>query len=193
LHARLPFEQPKTAVVDETKWGIINFDQLTPDQQNSIYLDNGNSPDGIVPMMHSSGKISIFYNWWLNKKNPENYFKVDLGVCYVETRELAYTAGNGNNNWENTMFTDGVEGLTTYKPSEAMDWLYFKLEYRNQATWPFGASIQIANQTLLGNVWVPIVGNWLLLEMKYTTILRDPRPYEIKNFLMFSPVIRITI
>jgi hypothetical protein len=189
MHTRLPVEAPKTAVIEPLKWGSIPIEQLVnDDSERDIYSEDGKTLTHIVPMMHSSGKISLFYNWWLNKRNPENYIRADIGLSYVEAREMAMY----QEDWDVYVTKENIVGLKTYKP-EGLDWLYFRLEYRNQATWPFGMSAQISNQTFLGNVWVPIFGNWLLLEMKYSTVLRDPRPYELKNFLMFSPVIRITI
>lgn len=195
INARLPFEHPRARFVDPAKWGRMDVNGLMDDEGNPrefISTDGNMNITHIVPIMHSSGNISIFYNWWMDKKRPENYIRAELGISYTEVRELAmdydstipYTALVTPNN---------VEGLQVYKPNEGMDWFYAKVEYRNQATWPFGASLQISNQTMLGNVWVPLFGNWFLLEMKYTKILRDPRPYEIDNFFMFSPVIRITI
>ena len=91
------------------------------------------------------------------------------------------------------MSTVGVQGLKTYKPEKLPAWLYFKVDYRSQAAFPFGASIQISNEIFLGRLYLPLFGNWLYLEGKYSTPLRDARPYEIKNFFMISPVLRLTI
>ncbi|MDR0927708.1 MAG: hypothetical protein LBO69_08090 [Ignavibacteria bacterium] len=194
FHARIPIQSPNDKSIDPSKWGKISLEDIyTLDETREVYTEDGNiTITHVMPMMHSSGKVSVFYNWWLDSRKPENYIRGDLGLCYVETREVAL-ANIGGDIYNNMLAVDGINGLKTYKPHDFMDWLYIRLEYRNQATWPFGASVQIANQTLLGNVWVPILGNWLLLEMKYSTVLRDARPYELKNFFMFSPVIRITI
>ena len=91
------------------------------------------------------------------------------------------------------MSTVNIRNLETFKPHEPMDWLYLKVEYRSQAAFPFGASVQISNQILLGRLYIPLLGNWLYLEGKYSTPLRDARPYEIQNFFMISPVLRLTI
>jgi hypothetical protein len=191
VHARMPVKSPKTTSVEGWRWGSINIDELIGDSDREIYSEDGKTITHIVPAMHSSGKISLFYNWWLNKRNPENYIRFDVGIGYVETREMAMYKDSDSLIY---ITTDNIVGLKSYRPTEGLDRLYLKVEYRNQATWPFGVSAQISNQTFLGNIWVPILGNWLLIEMKYSTVLRDVlRPYELKNFLMFSPVIRITI
>ena len=85
------------------------------------------------------------------------------------------------------------DGLKTYKPESFKDWLYFKAEYRNQAVFPFGASAQISNGIFLGEIWIPLFGDWFYLEGKYSTPMRDARPYEIEGFYMISPVIKLSI
>ncbi len=87
--------------------------------------------------------------------------------------------------------TDAI-GLNTYKNSEFGDWFYAKVEYRNQASYPFGMSMQYSNQILLGRIYLPIF-SWLYVEGKYSTPLRNARPYEIENFFVISPVLRITL
>ena len=195
-NARVPFESPKTKDIRPSDWGSVNIASLiaADEREELCYYDddgypNPSKPVGsskVVPIMHSSGRLSLFYNLWLDRKKPENYIRFDVGLNYVETKELALIDGS-------TITADGIYGLKTYKPEEALDWLYVKLEYRNQSTWPFGLSLQLANQIMMTRVWVPIFGNWLLLEAKYSTVIRDPRPFELKNFFMISPVIRITI
>jgi len=191
-HARIPFESPKDAMIDQYKWGkipLVNGALVNGSSEREIYAEDGRTISHVIPMMQASGKVSAFYNWWLNPRIPENYIRVALGLSYVETHEMAmYQAPDLSTH----ITKDNIVGLETYRP-EGLDWLYLRLEYRNQATWPFGVSAQISNSTFLGNVWVPVFGNWLLLEMKYSNVLREPRPYELKNFLMFSPIIRITI
>lgn len=192
MNAHIPFQSLKTSTIEEDKWGKIDINDLDDDRLGTIFSNDPNvNITHIVPVVQASGKISLFYNWWMNKKNPENYLKADIGICYAEAREMGMYS-NIDDPIEKIVSVDNIDGLKTYKPS-GLDWLYFKLEYRNQATWPFGISAQISNQTFLGNIWVPIFGDWFLLEMKYSTVLRDARPYELKNFLMFSPIIRITI
>ena len=90
------------------------------------------------------------------------------------------------------MTTEDVNGLKLYKPNTFGDWVYFKVEYRNQAVYPFGISFQYANQIGLGRVYLPIF-KWLYLEAKYATPLRTKNPFEMDNYFMISPVIRITI
>ena len=87
-----------------------------------------------------------------------------------------------------------ARGIQLYHPTEALDWVYAKIEYFNQAGRPFGVSAQIANQILMGRVFVPIVGQWLYLEAKYATNLRtELRPFDFNSFFMISPVIRFSI
>ncbi|MCL2038940.1 MAG: hypothetical protein FWG85_00755 [Bacteroidetes bacterium] len=197
-YARVPFESPKTKSIRLSDWGYYDIESLINDEERDEVIDTlpgdkyGNTYNNIVPVMHSSGRISLFYNLWLDKKKPENYFRFDLGLNYAETREMALIGDPISTSNDLEVRADDITGLLNYKP-EGLDWLYFKLEYRNQATWPFGASLQISNQILLTKVWVPLLGNWFLLEAKYSNVLRDARPFELKNFFMISPVIRITI
>ncbi|MDQ1264977.1 MAG: hypothetical protein QG635_127 [Bacteroidota bacterium] len=155
-------------------------------------LMHGNKNYSIAPIIGATGQFTIFYNWWINKEtNPENYFRFDLGLNYTEVyeglcyRDL-YTATN--------MITfEGIDGITNYMPNTPGDWLFAKVEYRNQATFPFGLSLQYSNQMFLGRVYLPLLGNWLYLEGKYATPLRETRLYETKHFFMISPVLRFTI
>ncbi len=151
----------------------------------------------IVPILQSTGQITLFYNWWLDESSPENYFRVDLGVSYNEVQEYAFYSispddalGRKKGDY---LTVEDVDGLKLYKPGEFLDWLYFKAEYRNQAAYPFGFSVQYSNQIFLGRVYLPLISPWFYLEAKYSTPLRDARPYEIKNFFMISPVLRIAI
>ena len=70
VHARLPFESLKTKGVEPEKWGKYD---LNPEVE---YLDNTGANrelTSIVPVSKASGRFTLFYNWWLNPKNPENY------------------------------------------------------------------------------------------------------------------------
>ena len=131
----------------------------------------------------------MFYNWWLDKEKAENYFRFDLGVSYAEVREMALL-------WDVPAgahkITTNATGLNTYKNSEFADWMFAKVEYRNQASYPFGMSLQVSNQIMLGKIYLPIF-SWLYVEGKYATPLRTARVYESENFFMISPVIRITL
>lgn len=151
-----------------------------------------NNPDeitGIAPVLRSTGQITAFYNWWVNPKSPENFFRFDVGINYVEVREVAvFTDSSTQTSYMNLA---GVSGLRTWKPNEAMDWLYFKLEYRNQNAFPFGVSFQVANQVLLGRAYLPVFGDWLYVEGRYSTPIRGAYPFEVKNFFMISPVLRL--
>jgi hypothetical protein len=147
-------------------------------------------PDTVVPLLHATGQWTLFYNWWLNPERPIHFFRLDVGISYAEIREAALLRQNDG---RIALVRDGVEGLQTYKPREFGDWLYLRLEYRNQSTFPFGIALQYSNQILLGRAYVPIVGRWLYLEGKYATPLRPLRPFETRHFFMLSPLLRITI
>lgn len=193
--AELPLEELTTAGIDRTTYGTYipkHFEQIS-------FVDGDPRPDiatitAVAPIIRSSGYATVFYNWWLNKANPENFLRFDLGINYSEVREAAlyeYPNTTGGTNYE--ISVQNILGLKTYKPKEFADWLFAKVEYRNQAIYPFGASLQYSNQVMLGRVWLPLFGNWFYIEAKYSTPLRSARPYEIKNFFMISPLLRITI
>ncbi len=193
--AELPLKELTTIGIDRTTYGVYipkHFDQIN-------FADGDPRPDiatitAVAPILRSTGYLTVFYNWWLNKANPENYLRFDLGMNYSEVREAAlyeYPNTTGGTNYE--ISVQNIVGLKTYKPKEFADWLFAKVEYRNQAIYPFGASLQYANQVLLGRVWLPLFSNWFYIEAKYATPLRSARPYEIKNFFMISPLLRITI
>lgn len=151
--------------------------------------------DKIAPVLRASGQITLFYNWWLNDKNPENYIRFDLGLSYSEVQEYAfYKSLIGDPEYvPPTLSKDNIYGLKCYKPNELGDWMFVKAEYRNQAAFPFGFSMQISNQIFLGRIYLPIFGNWFYVEGKYATPMRGLRPFETENFFMLSPVIRLTI
>lgn len=176
--------------IEESDYGIISVDP------NDVYFNQysphiGNDINKVAPLLRATAQFSLFYNLWINKAKPENYLRFDLGMTYSEVREVAvYREKPAEISY---LVYDNVDGLKTYKPEEFGDWLYLKAEFRNQATYPFGLSIQYANQMLLARVYLPILGDWLYVEGKYSTPLRGKRYYEIENFFMISPVIRLTI
>ncbi len=154
----------------------------------------------IAPILMKSGRISAFYHLWLNKRNPENYFRFDFGYSYATVQEtglfeqrfanepgdpVVYNLSPGNDG----RFT----GLKTWTAETTSDWLFLRVEYRNQAVYPFGASAQLSNGIFLGKLWIPLFGSWFYLEAKYSTPIHDLRPYEIKNYFVISPVIKISI
>lgn len=169
----------------------------------------------VVPIIREAGKISLFYNWWLNKKNPDNYIRFDLGYsfCNVEEAGLYYTFdpnvpyyNEDGTPVEGTIDTSATKkfylspksdknfaGIDKYATDGFQDWIYLKAEYRHQQAFPFGVSAQISNGLFQGRVWVPLFGKWFYLEAKYSTPLHETRPYELENFYMISPVIRLTI
>lgn len=147
-------------------------------------------PYGTAAILRSTGQVTLFYNWWLDPKVPENFFRFDVGVSYAEVREAAifHDTMEGGREY---LGINGVSGLRTWKPDEFKDWIYAKIEYRNQNAFPFGVGVQVSNQILLGRVYLPIFGDWLYVEGRYSTPLRTTRPFEIRNFFMISPVLRL--
>ncbi len=168
-----------TAVPDE-----VDFDPDNPRYGTKIR--------GIVNQLRSTGQFSLFYYWWpgASNGNYDNFLRLDVGLTYAEVRQSAVFYDTTDK--INYMMSDGITGLKTFKPNEFGDWIYAKLEYRNSAFWPFGVSAQISNQILMGRVYVPLV-NWLYIDARIATPLRDLRPYESKVFFMVSPVLRLTI
>lgn len=191
IHANL--EIPLKPIQDEnvdinsfrtlTKPDYVDFNPGDP--RYGIYTINT-----LVPVLRATGQATFFYNWWLNPAKPENFFRFDLGLNYFEVREYASYLDKFNSN---IITATGVDGVHVYKPNELGDWIFAKAEFRSQSTWPFGLSLQYANQILLGDVWVPLIGNWFYIEGKYSTPLRGLRSYEVNNFFMISPLLRITI
>jgi len=163
---------------------------MTPDRNGEFSEDN---IEKIVPVLGSTGQFTLFYNWWLDKYNPENYFRFDVGISYSEVQEYAYIKNPQNRKQGFYLTTNDILGLRMFKPNEFADWLFLKAEFRSQAAYPFGMSLQMSNQILLGRLYLPLLTPWLYLEAKYATPLRTARPYEIENFFMISPVLRITI
>jgi len=149
-------------------------------------------PYATATILRSTGQVTLFYNLWLDRKKPENFFRFDAGISYAEVQEAGVFRDTTIVGFNNIFLArNGVNGLVTWKPNEALDWIYAKIEYRNQAAFPFGISMQLSNQILLARAYVPIFGDWFYLEGRYSTPLRDARPFEIKNFFMFSPVLRL--
>ncbi|MCX6155800.1 MAG: hypothetical protein NT007_16765 [Candidatus Kapabacteria bacterium] len=143
----------------------------------------------VSPLLRTTGNVSLFYNLWIDEKNPIHYFRFDLGFNYFEIKEGGLYQDNG---WSFNPNPGVVKGLATYKPNELGDWAFFKVEYRNQSAHPFGLSFQYANQIGLARIYIPVF-NWLYLEAKYATPLRGLRPYEIRNYFMLSPVLRFAM
>lgn len=146
-------------------------------------------PASTVYLLRATGQATLFYNIWVGEKGPESFFRLDAGVNYYEVREAAMFKDSLKG--ESYLGVDGVNGLTLFHPDEALDWLYAKFEYRNQGAYPFGMSLQYSNQILLGRAYIPLLGDWLYIEGKYSTPLRTAMPWEVKNFFMISPVLRL--
>ncbi len=196
INVELPFENMNDTKVDSSTWAlysVANRERKVDFVDGDARKDGGITIDRVAPVMRGTGQITAFYHWWLDKKNPENYFRFDIGLSYSEVREMAYYNVPLQYWTENWLSVNNITGLQTYKPNELGDWLYAKAEFRNQATFPFGLSAQVSNQIFLGRVYIPLFGNWFYLEGKYATPLRKARPYESDGFFMISPVLRLTI
>lgn len=195
------FELPMQSI-DKNSIEEENYAYYAPDSDVDFSPNNQDAINGtivgIAPILRATGQIKAFYHLWLNKDvNPENYFRFELGLSYSEVQEAAvYDVQQGQAGRDapiTYLGTNRIEGLQLYKPNEFGDWVYAKIEYRNQDVFPFGASVQYSNQMLLGNVYIPLFGNWFYLEGKYSKLLRGARPYETDDFYMISPVIRLTL
>lgn len=191
FNIELPFEKLKEKSIEQSDFAFLPTGEAAFNFEDPRAGDQKIKPIGVAPILRASGQMTFFYNLWLNSNGRnENFFRFDLGLSYCEVRELFMY--RDENKMETVITNAGVDGLKTYKPSEFGDWLFAKVEYRNQATYPFGLSLQYSNQMLLGRIYLPIM-SWLYIEGKYSTPLRGLRPYEVDNFFMISPVIRITL
>ena len=198
LNVELPLSKMTEKTIDADSYGSNANDKIN----NSTYRvgwdrANGNDPrtqweiEKTAHILQATGQFTMFYNWWLDEGNPENFFRFDLGMSYSDVREFAWFRDDVQ--YIDVLTNEGVKGLRTYKNSEFGDWIFAKMEYRNQSVFPFGASMQYSNQHLLAKGFIPLLGNWLLLEAKYSTPLRGRRAYELGSFFMISPVFRITL
>lgn len=200
LNIEAPINSTDERDIDISKFGQtmlrpgVDFRREDPRNGDPAFV-----AQGVIPILQTTGQITAFYNLWLNKKKAENYFRFDLGLSYAEIREYMYYQENIDQNGDNVPElvydekTIQADGLNLYHPDEFADWLYAKVEYRNQAVYPFSVSLQYSNQIMLARAYMPLFGDWLLLEAKYATPLRDAYEFEVENFFIISPVIRIAI
>jgi len=197
LNAELPlndlteqnFDRATFGSSENTNRGVTGVDWLNRNDPNDGRTSNDISSTSYL--LRATGQFTMFYNWWLDEGNPENFFRFDFGVSYADVRQYAWYRSDSLQ--QDFLTNQGVRGLSTFKNSEFGDWIYAKIDYRNQSVYPFGASLQYSNQHLLAKGFIPLLGNWFLLEAKYTTPLRGRRPYELGSFFMISPVFRITL
>jgi hypothetical protein len=149
------------------------------------------------PLLRTSGQVSFFYTWWLevegSENPPDNIFRADIGVNYLEVKETALVRSTSTG--LHYLAANDTRGLLTYRPENLLDWVYAKFEYRNETTFPFGASLTYSNQILAADFYFPLLGNWMYLEAKYAHIMRPTRDYEPARgfYFMISPVFRILI
>ncbi len=192
FNVEVPLKGLETQGIDEGAFGYM----MMPEDQIVEFADGDpraltSRITKVAPMLRTTGRFSLFYNWWIDKQKPENFIRFDFGVNYSEVVEMAYY--RDDTLAVSFLSKDGITGLRTYKNSEAADYIFAKIEYSNQAAFPFGISAQISNQIFMGRLYIPLLSPWLYIEGKYATPLRDARPYEIENFFMISPVLRLTI
>ncbi len=188
LNTEIPLQVLNTKAIDDGAYSYYpnsNEVEINPENPNSVY-----PVEKIAALLRATGQITVFYNFWLDKSNPENFFRFDFGLNYSEVREMAHFRNTAS---AISYLTNDATNLNTYKPNEFGDWVFAKIEYRNQRTFPFGASIQYSNQILLGRVYIPLFGNWFYIEAKYAQPLRSVRPFESEHFFVVSPVLRLTI
>ncbi|MDC1068225.1 hypothetical protein OAQ99_03585 [Candidatus Kapabacteria bacterium] len=183
---------------DVANGDLPGFDRFANDEREGNLATNNQFR--IAPVLETTGQLTAFYNLWIDENKAENFFRLELGVSYSEIREyLFYTQKFTNEEGEEIgaplqQITQlNTSGVGLVHPDELADWIFAKIEYRNQAVYPFSVSAQYSNQILLTRAFVKLFGNWLFLEAKYAKPLRDPLPYELDNFFMISPVLRITI
>lgn len=157
----------------------------------TYYKENPLSPRDrltVAPLLRITGNAGVFYNWWLEPGKFENYVRFDLGVNYTEIQEASVVKN------ENAYFlNDRVKGTQLFHPTEFMDWIYARVEFRNQSTFPFGVSAQFSNQIFLGRVYLPLIGSWLYLDARYSIPLRSENRVFDKSIFMISPVLRLNI
>ncbi len=195
LNVELPLETLDQRAIEMNSWGSYQTRRIGFTREHKYFGNPDVTLDRIVPVLRATGQVTLFYNLWLNADRPENFFRFDLGINYTDVQEYGlYTVldSNGLNPVEH-IDRQNIAGIGLYHPFEFQDWIYAKVDYRSQAAYPFSISFQYSNQILLARAYMPILGNWLLLEGKYSTPLRDARPFEIENFFMISPVLRLTI
>ena len=202
LHVNIesPINSIDESTIELEKYGTTNLRPGVDFNRNDIRNGDPNYvANGVLPVLGTTGQVTAFYNLWLNEKKAENYFRFDLGISYAEVKEYLQFAYNQDLNGDNipelvtNSITRKADGLKLYHPDEFADWLFAKVEYRNQAVFPFSLSLQYSNQSVLARAYMPLFGDWLLLEAKYSTPLRDAYEYEVTNFFIISPVIRIAI
>ena len=205
LGLSINYEPPFSGVPDSSAAERDTWATYTPSTSVQLLLSKaGLDPKHVVPVLRSTGQVTLFYNWWLDPKVPENFFRLDVGLNYVEIQEWGYApfGGRPGDDPVYTLTTSAAAGkgpatgLQTYHPTSISDWMFLKLEYRSQSTFPFGLSAQYANNNLLVRAYVPLIGEWLYLEGKYATSLHSEvnlRPWEMRNFFLVSPVLRLNI
>jgi hypothetical protein len=57
----------------------------------------------------------------LDRKKPENYFRIDLGISYTEVSEMAFIKENVADPLPTLMTSENITGLINYKPTEGAD------------------------------------------------------------------------
>ncbi len=189
INVELPLADAEGQRIDETTYGQYAVpNRPTPVRPN---FPVGSGDFSLAPLLRSTGQAGLFYHLWLDDK-AEDYLRFDLGINYTDVREALVYTPVGERVKALTM--NNVDGLASWRPQEVGDWIYLRAEYRKQREFPFGVSLQYANQMILGRAYIPLVGQWLFLEARYSRALRETRPFEIPGgFFMISPIVRFTL
>ncbi|MBI3258221.1 MAG: hypothetical protein HYZ54_01880 [Ignavibacteriae bacterium] len=172
--------------------GIDSSKNIDAYSYSVYYRDTtvGRNPITVVPILRTTGQATMFYNWWLDPEKPENFFRFDLGINYAEIQEVKRIQDPKKFNLY--YLVQDPRRLILYHPTSVGDWIYAKLEYRSQGSYPFGLSVQYSNQILLSRCYLPLLGQWLYLDARYSVPFRSKesqRPFE-ENIFMLSPVLR---
>jgi hypothetical protein len=197
LNLELPYQDATGTQIDDADFVIYNV--ADPRLRNGgntprqFFTGVGDSTLGVAPILRGTGQVTVFYNLWVNENVAENFFRFEAGLSYTEVQEYLAVASFEDGKSVELIDSENAIGLTNYTHADALDMLFLKATYRNQSVNPFEISTQLSNSILTVDGYLPLFGNWFLLQAKYATPLRDARYYEFDNFFMISPVIRITI
>ncbi len=175
-------DQVSTPLVNRTQVDPFTYAQYSKNVRND--RDTRDTIVSVAPILRSTGHAAFFYHWWLDPQKPENYFRFDFGMNYAEIQETRFS--------QHYLESD-AKGMELFHPVQFLDWIFARIEYRSQGTYPFGLSVQYSNQILLGHSYLPILGQWLYIDARCSIPLRkstESRSFET-NIYMISPVLRL--
>lgn len=197
LNLELPYQDANNTQIDDADFVIHPIGSSTFVDEQRQFFSGAGPILGVVPVLRHSGQLTAFYNLWLNEDEPENFFRFEAGLNFTEVQEYLAVNVAGEGEARDIRLLDaatgGVSGVRNYSHVNGADMIFLKATYRNQAENPFEFSAQLSNSILSIDGYLPLFGNWFLLQGKYATPVRDARYYEFDNFFMISPVLRITL